>query len=111
METIYTWNVIRMKVVLNINSMENVVNNVDFVVTAEKGGVQVKSKEWNVFLPQPSEGSSFVAFDTLTNDIVVDWCKGVLEKEFIDGMYGRLDKWLDSILSSNEFIEKQLPWQ
>jgi hypothetical protein len=110
METTYTWEVIKMKVLLDVNSAQDVVYNVEFVVTAEKGGIQIKSKEWHVFLPQPKEGSSFIAFDTLTNDIVIEWCKQVQGEEFIKGMYERLNARLDAILSSEDFIEKPLPW-
>lgn len=110
MNTNYTWQVIKIKVLLDVNSLQNVVNNVDFVINAERNGIVVQSKEWNVFLPQPEVGTSFIAYESLTNDTVIGWCKQVLGQEFIDGVYSRLSNRLDLILSSQDAIEKPLPF-
>jgi hypothetical protein len=110
MDIIYTWTVIEMEVLLDVNSMQNVVNYVVFVVTAEKDGVKIESKEWNTFLPQPSSGTQFIAFDNLTNDMVISWCQQVLGQEFVDGIYSRLSERINLILESQDPIRKPLPW-
>lgn len=110
MDIIYTWTVIKMQVLLDVNSMQNVVYNVDFVVTAEKDGIIIKSRDWNTFLPQPSSGTQFIAYDDLTNDIVISWCQEVLGPEFTEGVYSRLSERINLILESQDPIAKPLPW-
>lgn len=111
MEIIYTWIVKEMHIVLDINSMQNVVSRVDFYVTAEKNGVKIQSKDWVAFLPQPEVGTSFVAYNDLTNDIVISWCQQILGQGFIDGVNSRLSERINLILASQETISKPLPWQ
>lgn len=110
MDIIYTWTVIEMQVLLDVNSMQNVVYKVDFVVTAEKDGVVVKSRDWVTFLPQPAVGTDFIAFDNLTNDLVISWCQQVEGQEFIDGVYYRLSERINLILTSQDPTKKPLPW-
>ena len=45
MDIIYTWTVIEMQVLLDVNSMQNVVYFVKFIVTAEKDGITITSRE------------------------------------------------------------------
>jgi hypothetical protein len=110
MYPIYTWTVTRMQVLLDIDSMLDVVYNVDFVVTAEKEGIKLYSKDFNVYLPQPLVGTDYIAYDDLTNDIVIGWCQQVLGPEFTEGVYTRLNDRIDLILSSQDPIAKPLPW-
>lgn len=110
MDIKYTWTVIEMSVWLDIKSMQNVVYNVSFIVTAEKNGITINSKDWNVFLPQPETGTNFIAYESLTNDTVIGWCQQTLGQEFIDGVYSRLSERINLILTSQDPIKKQLPW-
>jgi len=110
MDIIYTWTVIEMQVLLDVNSMQNVVYFVKFIVTAEKDGITITSREWDVFLPQPEVGTNFIAFDNLTNDTVIGWCQQVLGPEFTEGVYSRLSERINLILSSQDPIRKPLPW-
>lgn len=110
MEITYTWTVLRMQVLLDVDSMLDVVYNVVFIVTAEKDGITVQSREWSVFLPQPEVGTQYIAYDNLTNDIVIGWCQQVEGPEFIEGVYGRLSERINLILQSQDPITKPLPW-
>lgn len=111
MDIKYTWTVTEMYVWLDVKSMQNVVYNVNFIVTAELGDIIINSKDWNVFLPQPEVGTDFIAYENLKNDIVIEWCQQVLGQEFIDGVYSRLSERIKLILESQETIKKPLPWQ
>ena len=111
MEIIYKWIVKETHIVLDVNSMQNVVCKVDFYVTAEKNGITINSKDWVAFLPQPEVGTEFIDFGNLTNDIVIGWCQKVLGQGFIDGVHSRLSERINLILTSQETISKPLPWQ
>lgn len=110
MDIIYTWVVTEMQVILDVDSMQNVVCYVEFIVTAEKEGVKITSRDFNVFLPQPEVGTDFIAFDNLTNDVVAGWCQQVLGPQFVEGIYNRLSERIDLILTNQDPIRKQLPW-
>jgi len=110
MDITYTWIVTRMQVILDVDSLLNVVCYAEFIVTAEKDGIKINSRDWNAFFPQPEVGTEFIAYDDLTNDIVAGWCQQVLGPEFTEGVYSRLSERINLILTNQDPIAKPLPW-
>jgi len=77
--TVYTW---------NINSLDRklsdgVVFNVHYDVTAE-AGENTASIYGTIGLEAPSEGHTFIEYADLTEEVVINWIKALLDESAIE---------------------------
>jgi hypothetical protein len=103
----FTWKVKKLKCFDNFEDKENVVKTVYWICKAEENGV-----DFEVAGSSPLElsGESFTAFNSLTEQQVLEWCwSSNLKKESIEnsaeyGLKGKIRT--ESVASQN----KDVPW-
>jgi hypothetical protein len=105
----FKWRVGRMKVVPNLGRLADVVRVVYYEISAchePSGEISVVAGE--VMLPPP-ERNHFVAYQNLTEDMVLDWTKKAIGTATI---YDHEQELLNNLkdLAEPEAVEVMLPW-
>jgi len=108
MDIVYKWRVARMKVIPNKGRFAEVVKSVYYEVAGlhEKSG-EVSVVAGEVLLPPPSQ--NFVAYQNLTEELVLDWTKKAIGTATI---YDHEQEILRSLvdLAEPDTVEVMLPW-
>lgn len=108
MDIVYKWRVARMKVIPNKGRLAEVVKSVSYEVAGlheQSGEVSVVAGE--VLLPPPTQ--NFVAYQNLTEEMVLDWTKKAIGTATI---YDHEQEILRSLvdLAEPDTVEVMLPW-
>jgi prolyl oligopeptidase PreP (S9A serine peptidase family) len=108
MDIVYKWRVARMKVIPNKGRLAEVVKSVSYEVAGlhEKSG-EVSVVAGEVLLPPPTQ--NFVAYQNLTEEMVLDWTKKAIGTATI---YDHEQEILRSLvdLAEPDTVEVMLPW-
>ena len=77
--TVYTWNINN----LDRKLSDGVVFNVHYDVTAEAGEYTARNYG-NIGLAAPSEEHTFIEYADLTEEVVINWIKALLDESAIE---------------------------
>ncbi|HEX4179687.1 MAG TPA: hypothetical protein VHY32_02745 [Caulobacteraceae bacterium] len=106
--TVFEWSASPPAVATSMDGFTNVVTHVDYILTATRGG-QGTAMPIAVDLPPP-DANTFVAFNSLTLDIVSGWVTDVYGSDFVNGWMQSLDCQLDKLIAANSAVIMAAPW-
>ena len=77
----HTWNVTRLDTKINYANTENVVYQVHFSCSTTKDGTEKQVIQHDAFTLDYANNSSYVAFNELTEPLVLEWIFNILTPE------------------------------